>query len=890
MSTKQINSRIQIKSDTSNNWHLASIAEKPFIPLKGEFINYTNDPQGRKLKLGDGIHTPDQLDWIDDIQIQADWGQNVPHASDYIKNRTHYISSYGTAFNASLGYDMETGNWVEELNQTLSISLLPNTEYEFLDAYSLNMNILTTDDQGNIESVIVEQCSIKYQGSEVAVYDVILSIINNKSTVKIKITKNDDSVSDNYIKRQIIVHVELYGLYIQLLDAKYLPIDKETITINSDGKLKANQIQDDWNQNDSSAVDYIKNRTHYQSEDYLVRGVNVGYEDNDDGYTTGNICGPVILPHPLIPNTPYVLTLYYDKALEDDDDRFTLTVDENYKLSVNSTPTDDNTFHAMYIQQLGGEAILNCELDKNELIFTPYVTGTVDIGYLVRWIDLYGLKTTPLNTRYIQIGLHQGGGENSIVQNDGLNDGSDDYAVDTSSNYTNATHAVVFGNNNRIIKRNDAQDGKNSFIAGGLGHTIYSGNSFIGGGDYNTVGSTTKTSSRSGIIGGMEQVIDAYHAFIGGGRNNTINDNYSGIVGGHTNTIDSTHSFAGGGENNNVSGDRSATIGGSSNNVSGVSSATIGGALNIVSNNFGAVAGGYQDTVAGYCSYIGGGLQNKIESSYGFIGGGRGNTVDGPYSAVFNHSNAVSSQYGFGTGSGNQLLDGNYGFITGGNNIARGTGVFVTGYANNIHCRRAAIFGHHNSVGSSNDALNAISDVFMAGTYLKSNSDGQALFGAYNTPDPDSVVIIGGGSSDTKRKNIYTLRAGGTPTADTDLTTKQYVDGKIADLSGALHYIGTTTTPIAEGTTTNEIIISGTSYIVKAGDVVTYDDSDYGLIEFVWNGTQWIELGAASSFVTKAVYDAKIAEFERRIKALEDILANVETLTITESDNTLTVQ
>lgn len=60
--SKQINSRIQIKQDTSTNWHIAS--ENNFKPLKGEFICYT-DLAPMRLKLGDGIHTPDELDWYD---------------------------------------------------------------------------------------------------------------------------------------------------------------------------------------------------------------------------------------------------------------------------------------------------------------------------------------------------------------------------------------------------------------------------------------------------------------------------------------------------------------------------------------------------------------------------------------------------------------------------------------------------------------------------------------------------------------------------------------------------------------------------------------------------------------------------------------------------------
>ena len=129
---------------------------------------------------------------------------------------------------------------------------------------------------------------------------------------------------------------------------------------------------------------------------------------------------------------------------------------------------------------------------------------------------------------------------------------------------------------------------------------------------------------------------------------------------------------------------------------------------------------------------------------------------------------------------------------------------------------------------------------------------------------------------------------------ETDYNT---LNNKIADLSGAFRYIGTTTTIIYEGSTSQNVIIGGVTHIAETGDVVTYEDSDYGLIEYVWNGVQWIELGAASNFVAKTVYEAKIQELTNanaaltdRIKALEDAFAAIGTLTITESDNTLTVQ
>lgn len=54
--------RLQLKQDTTENWNKASNATPPFVPLKGEFIVYT-DFEPMRLKLGDGENTPDGLDW-----------------------------------------------------------------------------------------------------------------------------------------------------------------------------------------------------------------------------------------------------------------------------------------------------------------------------------------------------------------------------------------------------------------------------------------------------------------------------------------------------------------------------------------------------------------------------------------------------------------------------------------------------------------------------------------------------------------------------------------------------------------------------------------------------------------------------------------------------------
>ena len=60
---KTLKARLLQKSDTTENWSKASNPSEsnPFIPLKGEIIFYTDK---NNLKIGDGVHTPDQLEFI----------------------------------------------------------------------------------------------------------------------------------------------------------------------------------------------------------------------------------------------------------------------------------------------------------------------------------------------------------------------------------------------------------------------------------------------------------------------------------------------------------------------------------------------------------------------------------------------------------------------------------------------------------------------------------------------------------------------------------------------------------------------------------------------------------------------------------------------------------
>lgn len=65
-------------------------------------------------------------------------------------------------------------------------------------------------------------------------------------------------------------------------------------------------------------------------------------------------------------------------------------------------------------------------------------------------------------------------------------------------------------------------------------------------------------------------------------------------------------------------------------------------------------------------------------------------------------------------------------------------------------------------------------------------------------------------------------------------------------LSGAMKFLGTSTTAISDGSTTKTITVNSKSVTAESGNVVLYNGN-----EFVWDGSKWEELGHEGSFKVK---------------------------------------
>ena len=97
--------------------------------------------------------------------------------------------------------------------------------------------------------------------------------------------------------------------------------------------------------------------------------------------------------------------------------------------------------------------------------------------------------------------------------------------------------------------------------------------------------------------------------------------------------------------------------------------------------------------------------------------------------------------------------------------------------------------------------------------------------------------------------------------AENPIATRDYVTEAVADLNGAMHFIGISTTdPLSESGPT---VADVTSF--KAGDVVLF-----GYDEYVYDGTKWVTLGNESIY-------AKDSEVNTKIAAVRQELADAKT-------------
>lgn len=78
-------------------------------------------------------------------------------------------------------------------------------------------------------------------------------------------------------------------------------------------------------------------------------------------------------------------------------------------------------------------------------------------------------------------------------------------------------------------------------------------------------------------------------------------------------------------------------------------------------------------------------------------------------------------------------------------------------------------------------------------------------------------------------------------------------DSRVDNLEGFTKYLGKTTTPLSDGSTTNPITINGESVTAESGDIVLYGNG-----EFIFDGTTWAAFGDLGALGNLAYKDTVV--------------------------------
>lgn len=154
----------------------------------------------------------------------------------------------------------------------------------------------------------------------------------------------------------------------------------------------------------------------------------------------------------------------------------------------------------------------------------------------------------------------------------------------------------------------------------------------------------------------------------------------------------------------------------------------------------------------------------------------------------------------------------------------------------------------HNYAGSSSAGGSANSAVKLD-TSTAGDSNTPVYFSGGKPVACTSLDLNTSGNAATATKVNNKLTVG---SKSYDGSAAVTIEARDLGLASAMLFLGTTTTAITDGATTNPVAIGGSNKTVTAGNVVLY-----GSKEFVWTGRAWEELGNEGSYkiVQAAVAD-----------------------------------
>lgn len=250
---------------------------------------YQMQPSHLTLTCVSGVATTASVKQLDQKYIpNADWNVNDENADGYIKNRTHYdnsvvicdwdgdvskIDDIVYVDDAPAMYRIGdcltyTAAEVQELYETVEpkivVSSINNYEFQYID-------IMPADAEGGYGVDIYGFTGIDDAG-------------NGATPVCLNI------LSDNFALEALNVVIPKKGMWlIPTSDFTVLRFYFENIK-TLDPKFLPNNGQSDWNQNDETAADYIKNRPFYPMDESYIGSLNfTATGTNTMEYTYANV-------------------------------------------------------------------------------------------------------------------------------------------------------------------------------------------------------------------------------------------------------------------------------------------------------------------------------------------------------------------------------------------------------------------------------------------------------------------------------------------------------------------------------------------------------------------------------------------------------------------------
>jgi len=233
------------------------------------------------LKLIDEKFIPDTIARVDSIP-QSDWNQNDETSVDYIKNKPFWSKMVQNTIVLCdvQNVDCETANDFSVVFSDANVSPIVGATYNVsLKTYLDNIDWGThscvswfpENEQNGYLAYIGNGSLFGYDGYGESVPFLIIVYYNEskgKYYWKIRLEVDESIVAR--LPMNVKIEEDSSIEQIKKLDEKYIP----------DAIARIDSIpQSDWNQNDETAVDYIKNRTHYESTS-IVRGEEL-FSDNN---------------------------------------------------------------------------------------------------------------------------------------------------------------------------------------------------------------------------------------------------------------------------------------------------------------------------------------------------------------------------------------------------------------------------------------------------------------------------------------------------------------------------------------------------------------------------------------------------------------------------------